>query len=247
MNLSAWHAIDFHVHTPLSRCHEPETWDAAMFLGAAEAAGLDAVVVSDHHTSENAWMLADRADQNRSVRVVPGMEVTTPQGHLLVLFDIDGPRETWRQFAADVGLANAHHGNGSHSVAPSMSEVITIAAGHGAFSIPAHVDRWPNGFMERGLDYKARAAIHGHSEVSAIEITLPNTKASWEEGRVPPFTRAMTCVRGSDAHGLAEVGRRPTWVRSRGLSLADLRSAFVAGRCTSFDDPRRSEGCVPDE
>lgn len=241
---ASWRLVDFHVHTPLSRCHEPGDWDAAAFLAAAEQAGLDAVVVSDHHTSENAWLLLDEAHRRRSVEVIPGMEVTTPQGHLLVLFDATKPRETWRQFATDIGLPEAHYGNGSRSVAPAMDEVITIAAGHGALPVPAHIDRWPNGFMERGLDYRARAAIHGHSEISAVEITLPETKAAWESGGVPPFSRALACVRGSDAHALTEVGRRPTWVNTASLALQDLRAAFVAGCGTSFRDPRREEHTV---
>lgn len=235
---ASWRAIDFHVHTPLSRCHEPGPWDAAAFLSSAEKAGLDVVVVSDHHTSENAWMLADEAERIAAVEVIPGMEVTTPQGHLLVLFDIARPKDTWRQFASDIGLAESHYGNGSHSVSPAMDEVITIAAGHGALPVPAHIDRWPNGFMERGLDYRARAAIHGHTEISAIEITLPDTKQAWEAGAVAPFTRRLACVRGSDAHALSEIGRRPTWVNTPGCSLQDLRTAFAAGCRTAFSDPR---------
>ncbi|MFU1780907.1 CehA/McbA family metallohydrolase [Haloarcula japonica] len=71
--------VDTHLHTVASYDGNimPET-----LLAGAKAAGLDAVVVTDHDTVEGARLVADLAED---VLVVVGCEVSTADGHLLAL------------------------------------------------------------------------------------------------------------------------------------------------------------------
>ena len=71
---------DLHVHTNASRDGESSVEDV---LAAAVKAGLDAIAITDHDTTEGS--LCALAAQNPGVLIIPGIEVSTRQGHLLVL------------------------------------------------------------------------------------------------------------------------------------------------------------------
>ena len=229
-------AVDFHVHTPLSRCHELEAWTAEDFLTSARAAGLDGVVVTDHHTAENAWKLRGQAAEFE-VTVHPGMELTTRDGHLLVLFDPLAGEAASEALLSCLAVPDVQRGNGSYILGASMLEAVAAARGVGATCIPAHIDRWPNGFLERQISFRTREAIVCSPQLNAVEITLAHTQALWEAGAMPPYSRPMTCVRGSDAHGLKEIGRRPTWVFADGHSFAELVSALSVPGSTRLQNP----------
>ena len=67
--------IDFHVHTCYSRDSSTTLKQVVSF---AKKRGLDGVAITDHNTVEGALKL-----KTRDILVVPGIEVSTLQGHLL--------------------------------------------------------------------------------------------------------------------------------------------------------------------
>jgi predicted metal-dependent phosphoesterase TrpH len=72
-------ACDLHVHTRFSRDGESSIEE---IIRRAEAAGLDAIAITDHDTIEG--VLASRAISSRLV-IIPGIEISTRQGHLIAL------------------------------------------------------------------------------------------------------------------------------------------------------------------
>lgn len=77
---------DLHIHTKFSNdAREGMTPDQTVEL--AERIGLDSIAITDHdlfHPSIRAWDASEK--MNSHVRVVPGMEVSTRDGHLIALF-----------------------------------------------------------------------------------------------------------------------------------------------------------------
>ena len=80
-------AVDFHVHTPGSQDAKAENYGSAEdIVSAAIAAGLDAIAITDHNTV--AWCSAvAEAASGTSLVVLPGVEISTTEGHLLAIWE----------------------------------------------------------------------------------------------------------------------------------------------------------------
>ena len=87
-----WLKADLHIHTPASEDMD-EKWSnstAEDLVAIAIEKGLDVIAITDHNTA--AWCDDVRAAASRtSLTVLPGVEISTPQGHILALFDCDVP------------------------------------------------------------------------------------------------------------------------------------------------------------
>ncbi len=75
-----WYAGDFHVHSRESGDARPSLDEIATF---AEMRGLDFVMISDHNTVSQLELYADVQARHPALLLVPGIEVTTYQGHAM--------------------------------------------------------------------------------------------------------------------------------------------------------------------
>lgn len=93
---------DLQVHTDASPCSpaSPER-----MVRAASRAGLDGVAITDHDTMANVDRA--RAAAPDDLDVIPGVEVTTTQGHLLALYVEEAPPKT-----DPVGVVESIHDQG---------------------------------------------------------------------------------------------------------------------------------------
>ena len=72
-------SCDLHVHTSFSRDGESTPHE---MIRRAEAAGLDAIAITDHDTVEGAIAALGIPT---SIVIIPGIEISTRQGHLIAL------------------------------------------------------------------------------------------------------------------------------------------------------------------
>ncbi|CAN5134959.1 CehA/McbA family metallohydrolase [soil metagenome] len=196
-------------------------------LDAAERSGLSVIALTDHDDIRGSFILRDLAARRSStVRVIPGVEVTTRSGHLLALFVEDEP-PMFRPLSETVV---AIHRQGGLAVVPHPLSYLTFSVGERALRMLA----------ERGDD---------ESFIDGIELRNPSyagrvraTRAGWLNAHV-----LRTAVTGSsDAHRAELVGS--AWTEYAGETIDDLRAALrarttkAAGRSWTLREHLRGAG-----
>ncbi len=195
---------DLHVHTS----HSDGMYDVPELLDHVESeTDLDLIAVTDHDSLDGAREARERCANGRyRFEVIPGMEVTTIEGHILALFVEEPP--------------------------PSLRPVEeTLAAIHrlGGLAVVPHPLTW----LTRGLGLRhlRRILTNGNDgvHVDAIEVTNQTPAGRISARRARRLNRdefGLAEAGGSDAHFLPVVGTAHT--EFDGTSADDLRSAIAA-------------------
>jgi len=168
--------IDHHVHTAR---HSPDSViEPGELVGRARAAGLDAVVITEH---DYQWEPGELADLNASAGglvVLSGAEISAREGHFLVygLPDLGG---------VEPGIP--------------LADLIRIVRVHDAAIVAAHPFRWDQ-------DFNALIAAHGPA-FDALELVsnnvTPQTRARTEAALE---AMPMGATGSSDGHEPDAVG-----------------------------------------
>jgi predicted metal-dependent phosphoesterase TrpH len=191
---------DLHIHTLASDGVD----GVEAILGAAVAAGLRVIAITDHERIDAA-VVARRMAQERGLPldVIVGEEISTRNGHLIALF-LDRRIRPWGRMRDAV--AQVHDQGGLAIVAHPLVPYPLCAS---------------EGTVRRLLDEGGRA------RPDAIEAFNPTTGRMRWSARVPAFAfeTGLTQVASSDAHRATSVGRAIT--RFRGDDAAALRQAIL--------------------
>jgi predicted metal-dependent phosphoesterase TrpH len=198
---------DLHVHTRYSRDGESSVEE---ILKKAEEAGLDAIAITDHDTVDG---VKHALSIPSKVLVIPGIEGSTRQGHLLIL-----------------GIAE---------VVPAGLDVVdtvNIARGMGALLILPH----PYHIWRHGVGRKKKAGL---AVVDAIEVFNSRYIVGSANSKAARIARRMgkPCVGGSDAHNAKYVGYGRTYVDAE-KNVAAILDAIRAGNvsCGGKKTPLRT-------
>lgn len=190
-------ACDLHVHTRFSKDGESSVEDV---LARARAIGLAAVAITDHDTLDGVRYAAGL--ENPPVLVIPGVEVTTSDGHLIAL-GVSEPVPTLRPVLETIELV---HVRGGLAVLPH----------------PYHRLRHAVGLREHDAIAAADAVEVFNSRYI---VGSANRKAARRAMRL-----GKPCVGGSDSHAARYVGYGRTLVDAEPEVNAIL-AAIRAGRC----------------
>ena len=186
---------DLHVHTNYSKDGESSVEE---ILRRAEEEGLDVIAITDHDSVDGAKKALSIPS---AVLVIPGIEVSTKQGHLLVL--------------------------GVTEIIPSgldVVETMSIARRMGALLIlphPYHV--WRHGV--------ARRKKSGMTAVDAVEVFNSRYIVGSANKKAARIAKRLgkPCVGGSDAHNAKFVGFGRTYVDAE-KNVPAILEAIRAGR-----------------
>ena len=171
---------DLHVHTNFSKDGESSVED---ILRQAETVGLDVIAITDHDCVDGA---KKALASNSSILVIPGIEVSTRQGHLIVL--------------------------GVTEIIPSgldVRETVRIAHRMGALVILPH----PYHVWRHGVARRIRAAMSIVDAVEAFNSRYIVGSANQKAGRIAARLH-KPCVGGSDAHNARFVGYGRTFIEA---------------------------------
>jgi predicted metal-dependent phosphoesterase TrpH len=188
---------DLHVHTNYSKDGESSVEE---IIRAAEVAGLDAIAITDHDSVDGA-MKALACET--SVLVIPGIEVTTKQGHLLVL--------------------------GVTEIIPAGLDVettVAIARRMGALLILPH----PYHVWRHGVARRRKAGMMVVDAVESFNSRYIVGSANRKAERIA-LKLGKPCVGGSDAHNARFVGFGRTYVDAE-KNVPAILDAIRAGKVT---------------
>ena len=205
--------IDLHNHT------YPKSDDSFMspdeLVDAARLAGLDGVCITEH---DEFWTWEDtaRLSKRHGILVLPGSEINTDAGHVLVF-----------------GLSRYRFG--MHKPSFLRAEADSL----GGVLIAAHPYR-RRFLKEPGADPDVRAEMLAKAVADPPlrlfdAIESHNGRGYAEENRFSEDLRTnlvLPGVGGSDAHRLQQVGTAATQFQRRITSLEDLIAEIRAGRTT---------------
>jgi len=224
--------IDLHIHTPESSCYVDYVMPEANIqtsleeiVDSAISSGLDAIAITDHNSAEAIEKVKEIAI-GKGLYVFPGVEISAQGGHVLAIFDGDTPVEILHHLIELLGFNEEERGQGFCETGLWLDEVFWRIEESGGLAIAAHTDRRPKGFLASDEPTRVKRRIHNSNYLSALEITIPSTRALWQEGSMPHLPKKYACIQGSDAHDPKEIGRRPIYIDLPTIDLASLRLAF---------------------
>ena len=114
-------------------------------VDAAAAANVGLLSVTDHNNDKHVLRSVDYGSKYADrLLVLPGVEITTAHGHLLVYGDPAKP-DAIASLLALIGLQGPKGSRDSHTT-KSMADVIATADSLGLLSVAAHIDRLKTGF-----------------------------------------------------------------------------------------------------
>jgi hypothetical protein len=196
---------------------------------AAAKEGLSIISITDHNEIRN-FERACTAAEGRGMLVVPGVELSTPQGHLLAY------APTLKQLERFYGKLNIS--DDRKTCSQTMEQCLSLIGSLGGFGIAAHID------LSTGLDGMHprfdlfKEAVLTHEHLLGLEISNVSAAHWYSDRDDNPDRRRLHSLRakkqgdddayelprimGSDAHGLAALGKNVVPASSLGLRLMSL-------------------------
>lgn len=213
-----FYRADLHIHSyRASHDVRDATMTGEAIVATAIREGLAIIAITDHNEIGNVES-ALQAAQNSAVYVVPGIELSTPQGHLLCYLPaLDALRRLHGQ------LSIVDRGLGTSRCQQSILDCLNLLPALGGFGILAHVD------VQSGFEIEVPGAsphkydVLCHPALLGIELKLATSTISYAEGDPSPDRVSMgrerinrlklgskqnlARVLNSDAHSLQALGR----------------------------------------
>ncbi len=174
--------IDFHIHTKFSKCSNLEPADA---VKAAEKKGLDIIALINHDLKPKIFKGSPK------VKVIPGVEVTSKEGHILI---INTTKEFKKGLPAQEIIDEAGKDRNALIIIPHPFDVMRKGVGDAIYKLKGY----------HAVEVNARCLFNGF-----------NKKA-----REFAKTKKIPLIAGSDSHFAYEIGNAWTYINAGTVSQA---------------------------
>lgn len=227
-----------HIHSCLSPCGD---WDMSpkRIIQKCIEVGLDLIGICDHNTAENAG-IAMHEGKKQGVHVLPGMEICSKEEvHILALFeDLTHALEMQSYVYSNLPGQNNPEVFGYQVVANEHDEVLgenprlligatrlglqnIVEKTHalGGLSFSCHVDRPAFGIINQLGFIPADLALDGVEVSRRVKLA--------EAHKTVPGIDNFSCITGSDAHFLTDIGKAWTVFQMAEPTIAEIRKSLL--------------------
>ena len=245
-----WLKVDLHVHTPAS-VDMDEKWKTATAEDVVSIAldkGLDAIAITDHNTAE--WCdVVRQAATGTALTVFPGVEISTPQGHILAIFDNNVEAAGIEDLLVKVGIARDQFGSLDAATVNGIVDVSASIGKAGGVAIAAHADG-SRGFLKMINVGAERQRAYVTNDLWAMELLDTSSRDEHQSGTRYP--RRMTCLQSSDCwppganrHQLDGMASRYSFLKMGERSISGLKLALIDPtiRVRLVEDQAASPNC----
>lgn len=225
-------AVDLHTHTPASRDVNSKVYGASRpeeVVQAAISSGLDAIAVTDHNTTAWCDQVANAA-RGTSLVVLPGVEISTAEGHLLGIWDENTTSTVINELLVLLGIKGADLGKLDIAANVGFADAAQKIVECGGIAVAAHIDR-PRGLLELKVADHLRKTLLDPC-MSAVEIV--DTATAKQVSNKVGDERFLACLRGSDStlpgkniHVVAGIGSRRSWIKAARPDLVGIKHALA--------------------
>lgn len=231
-----FYKADLHIHTPASKCWRGsrDSEEMRRIFKKLRDEGIEVVGVTDHNTVKNIDE-ARRLGKEYAVRVIPAVEVSTKEGHVVALFDERKPTKEIENWLATMGFVGEKLGdletvatepNGTRI---SITDMFSLIEDNGGIAIAPHPNSKDGGFLGIMKKQKGRARQDAYNSPHLRGLEVGSERKSVLElaaGRVHGFGKKYGCIETSDAHELDEIGSGFTYVKLGDFGIGAFKQVF---------------------
>lgn len=248
---------DLHVHTHKDSDKDPAP-ELDKYIQAALDNDIEVLAITDHNRVDLVKP-AIKAAEGTPLTVLPGIEISTRDGHLLALFDPDD-LTALEGFATAENLRLKDLPDGEKRSERSVLDLVQDIGDRGGLAIPAHVDK-SSGICEKLqpgelVDLLTNPALAGLEFATADalqswfkdEDTDPHRLAAWKARQANPELkeRGLARLMSSDAHTPELVGQDRSSRTLTRLRLDDPNFAAVRNAIQNNPKARcKAEAVLP--
>lgn len=228
---------DFHIHSCLSPCGDIQM-TPKMIVEQAKSAGLDAICICDHNSSENS-ATASKVGKEHDISFLFGMEVNSKEEvHILALFDDENSlKELQKTVYENLPGENDDDTFGYQMIINDQDEIadlnprlligatdlsietiVGLIHDNGGLAIASHVDR------ERFSLIGQLGFIPPDLKLDGVEVSpnyiLKSNKYDF------PMAPGLTQVTFSDAHFVHDIGKTFTTFNIEKVSVSEIKKAL---------------------
>lgn len=229
-----WLKADLHVHTPASS-DIGDQWKNASpqdVVRIATEKQLDIIAITDHNTAT--WCDPVReAAVDTNLTVFPGVEISTHQGHILGIFDVNKPVSDIEDLLITLKIPRTQFGSLEAATPKGIVEVCEAIERDDGVAIAAHIDG-ERGFMNVIKVGDERKRAYAASCLRGLEVVDASLRNDYQKGFKSGYRRCLACIQSSDCwskgtnqHQLESIAYRYSMLKMDERSISGLKLALI--------------------